>query len=276
MVPPAQAGQDLLSVLRDKLKLSGKQAKALLDRRDVFVNGQRVWMAKHKLRAGDRLEVQNVPTPAAPGKAVAPVPVVYEDTWLVAVNKPAGIVSDRDPKSVESLLRQQLSLPRLRALHRLDKDTTGVMLLTREEAEREPYVDLFRNHQLEKTYQAVVQGFIPDKHFVIDKRLDNKEAVTRVTVLRGGGGYAWISCEIPTGRTHQIRRHLQVFGLRIVGDRQYGAQGDVPEVERAVPHHLLHAAALAFRCPHRNEPVNLSAPPPPAFRIFLNAVGFSH
>ncbi len=269
---PRERGLGLQDFLRERLDVSNRQAKNLLDQRVVFVNGHRVWMAKHALAAGDRVEVDV--GAAAPKTNAAPVPLVYEDEWIVAADKPAGLVTDRDEKSLEALLRRQLDLPTLRALHRLDRDTTGVLMFNRREAEREPYVELFRQRRMRKTYQAVLRGNPGHKPLTLKTPLDGKEAVTELRPLSHRGIHAWIECEIPTGRTHQIRRHLQGISCLVVGDRQYGTREEAPPAERSLPHQLLHACRVEWSCPHTGLPRRAEAPLPPAFRDFLKRQGF--
>ena len=260
--------QTLQEALRNQLNLSGRQAKALLDQRNVFVNGSRVWMARHALKAGDRIEVHGLQA-ATSANTPEKIEILYRDTWLIAVNKPPGLVSDREKDSVEARLRIQCNLPDLRALHRLDRDTSGVLLFTVTANERAPYLELFRNKALEKTYLALARGTPPAPRFAVDARLDGKEALTKVVRLQQRGGYCLLSCEIPTGRTHQIRRHLLQHGLVIVGERQYAQKGPAPAPERSVPRQMLHAHRLALPCPHLNTPLQFSAPLPLDFREAL-------
>ncbi|MCC5846876.1 MAG: RluA family pseudouridine synthase [Verrucomicrobia bacterium] len=258
----------LQDVLREQLSLSGRQAKALLDQRNVFVNGSRVWMARHEVKAGDQIEVHGIPSDSKrqPPKDIE---ILFRDAWLIAVNKPPGLVSDREKDSVEARLRIQCNLPDLRALHRLDRDTSGVLLFTVTANARAPYLELFRNTALEKTYHALVRGTPPAPRFVVDTRLDGKEALTKVFRLQQQGGYCLLSCEIPTGRTHQIRRHLLQHGLVIVGERQYAQKGPAPALERSIPRQMLHAQRLALPCPHLGVPIELFAAPPSDFQEAL-------
>lgn len=267
-VPRQPQPQTLLEAVRGKLKLSNRQAKARIDARDVFVNGKRVWMARHLLRPGDKVEVI-----LREAVEEEPLKLLYQDEWLLAVNKPSGLVSDGDSDSVESRLRKQEHLPDARALHRLDRDTSGVLLLNRRARDREPYVDLFRGHQLRKQYLALVRGAPESARFEINSRLDGKEALTRVQVLSRNRAYSLLACEIPTGRTHQIRRHLGQRNLVIAGDRTYGVHEAPPAVERGVPRQLLHAWNLEVPCPHSGKTLRIQAPPPPDFADWMKRLG---
>ncbi len=269
-VPRAEAGRTLQDFLRGHLGVSNRQAKALVDAREVYVNGKRVWMARHVLHAGDRVRAPGAAR-VAPREAVEPT-ILFQDDWLVAVDKPPGCVTDQHPASLEARLRIALALPELRALHRLDRDTSGVLLFTRLASERDPYVELFRRHELRKGYQAIVRGVPPRDSFRIDARLDGKEALTEVRVLRRAAGHCRLACVIPTGRTHQIRRHLEMAGCVIVGDKLYGGSAAPPEVERGIARQMLHAAELEFRCPHSARLLALHAPLPEDFRDALRAL----
>jgi 23S rRNA-/tRNA-specific pseudouridylate synthase len=279
-MPPASApsftvtrqeqGLPLLQLLRQRLNLSGKQAKAYLDRREVFVNDARVWMAKHACQAGDRIRV-NRSSSAAPSS----LPVLWESPTLVAVNKPPGRVSDREPDSIEAEIRRQLNRPDLRALHRLDRDTTGVLLFTPPGPVRERYLSLFREKFMQKEYRLILRGQLKGSSEVIRSRLDGKEAETRIEVLRHHRGYAEARCRIPTGRKHQIRRHLQQRQCTVAGDRHYNTRASVPAAEQALHRQMLHAESIAFTCPVTAEPIRITAPLPEDYRKALKQLGLS-
>lgn len=261
-----EGNRTLQEALRERLHLSNRGAKSLLDARTVFVNGSRVWMARHKLRAGDVVEVRG---PARPAKPEAAPEILYRDAWLIGVNKPPGCLSDGDAYSVEARIRASLNLPTARALHRLDRDTSGVLLINAREEDRGPYVELFKAKALAKTYLCLARGRPEKQEFTIRARLDGKEAVTHFRVRRQRKGYCLLACEIPTGRTHQIRRHLAIAGLGIVGDKQYGQRDGVPPVEREATRHMLHASDLTLPCPHKGAKLHIHAPLPPDFQHFL-------
>lgn len=258
-VPPSDAGRPLADFLRDRLDLGGRRAKALLDSRNVFVNGKRIWMAKHPLRGGDTVAVK-APPPDREQADTSSLSILYRDNGLLAVDKPAGLVSDRRADSVEARLRKQLDLPDLRALHRLDRETSGVLLFNPRAAERTPYLELFRNREIDKTYQAIFRGRLPSVRKTVDKRLDGKEAVTHFRILKQRGAYFHAECRIPTGRKHQIRRHALETGCVMVGDSHYGLNREVPNIEQAVARQMLHAASVRFPCPHTGAEIHIRAP----------------
>lgn len=269
-VSRGEQGTPLLQLLRKRLGISGKKAKAHLDRREVFVNEARVWIAKHPCRAGDTIRI-GAATPERPAR----LHTLYTDEHLVAVDKPPGIVSDRDPDSVEALLRRQLDRPGLRALHRLDRDTSGVLLFTPDTEVRERYLDLFRERDIEKTYRLVLRGSPERRDIRIRSPLDGRQAETHLRLLRRHRGYALAECRIPTGRKHQIRKHLRQIDCTLAGDRRYNPSARVPRIEQDLPRQLLHAQRLAFTCPLTGKDLRLHAPLPRDFQQALQRLGLS-
>lgn len=259
-VTPANAGVRLQPFLRDSLGISSRLAKDLLNRRSVFVNGQRVWMAKHPLKKWDIVEVAGTPSPSPVHKEA--LPVLYEDPWILAINKPPYRVSDRASDSVESILSTQENLPQLRALHRLDRPTSGVLLFNRDESMREPYLELFRGKRIEKLYIALLVGQPPSRETVVRKSLDGKTAETTFTVINRKGDFCRVECRIPTGRQHQIRRHALNIGCRVAGDRHYDQKNGIHPLEKTLPRQMLHASSVSFTCPHRGKPIHIFAPLP--------------
>jgi len=269
-VSAADAGLSLREFLRKRLDLSGRKAKELLDRRQVLVNGKRVWMARHPLRKGDRVAVQTGQSSAAPTDKLE---ILYRDDLLIAANKPPGRLSDRHPAGVEALLRRQLDLPRLRALHRLDRDTSGVLLFASESDKRDPYLELFRQRKVDKHYLVLLRGVPSPPRQTITRRLDGKSAETILTVLNRKKGYCLAECRIVTGRTHQIRRHVRAVDCVVVGDRHYGPGDTLPAVERAIPRQMLHARRVTLPDPRTGLPLAIEATPPGDFQAARTRLG---
>lgn len=270
-VPPANAGEGLQGFLRDQLNISSRQAKDLLNRRSVLVNGKRVWMAKHVLKKGDTVEIVGsvAPPPAGSGS----IPLLYADDWILAVNKPPDSLSDRAGDSVEARLRAQEHLPALRALHRLDRTTSGVLLFNREASMRDAYLKLFRDKHIQKRYLTLLAGQPADRETVVRKPLDGKTAETTFTVIKRKGDFCSAECRITTGRLHQIRRHALHIGCRVAGDRQYGRQNNIHPLEKTLSRQMLHAASVSFICPHRNIRVYIEAPLPGDFTSAKKRLG---
>ncbi len=266
-VRPQEQGDDLLSLLRRHLNLSGKQAKALLDRRNVFINGKRVWMAKHRCSAGDRVSASLAQTS---GNEVTPS-ILYESQHLLAVNKPSGMISESDKRSLEQRLRTSREEPSIRALHRLDKDTTGVLLFSRRPESTNTYIDLFKDSKMEKRYRILVRG-IP-KTGMVQKAIEGQRAETDIRVLASHRGYSVVECRIATGRTHQIRRHLRMMNCAVAGDRQYGTREEIPRIEQKIPRQMLHAVSIQFTCPYEEKDIHIRAPLPADFTRTVNMLG---
>ena len=267
-------------------ELSRKQAKRLVDARHISVDGAIEPMASRLLRGGERVEA-HLPTG---GKEAPPaeIRVLYADPQVLAVDKPPGIPSgptrDRSRQHVAALA-ERLSGCRLTLLHRLDKDTSGVLLLGKTREFSAALLDDFRHRRVEKRYLALVRGR-PQQAFDVVSHLKEAEGDRIRTVRSGGmraetgfrvlsraGEYALVEAVPRTGRTHQIRVHLAQVGCPILGDGLYG--GDAAVGARAVPRQMLHAWSLTFRHPVSEQPLRVEAPMPQDFQEVARAI-FGH
>lgn len=274
-VTPTEDSRTLETVIGGRMQLSRRGARRLLDARCVFVNGHRIWMARHKVDSGDRIEV-HVPGAPSPAErkplAQAPMKVLFEDSRVLVVDKPAGRVSNGED-SAEAMMRERRKAPELRAVHRLDRGTTGCLMLARNDAVFGEAVGWFRDGRIQKTYEAIACGRVPGSRRVIASRIDGQEAVTRVTVVRATDEASHLRLRIETGRTHQIRRHLADIGHPIAGDKSYGTSRESTERLRALPRQMLHAAELSFPAPAGEVPVVVRAPVPEDFQDALESLG---
>ena len=268
-LPPVRRnGIPLLDHLAECLGLSRRAAKTLLDDRQVFVNGRRIWMAKHLLQTRDAVEL--LPDAVAPqsDRAAAIRLLVDEPTFLVA-DKPPRLLTVGD-KSLEVRLRDQLGLPGLRAVHRLDKDTSGCVLFAKDEETRRMLVSQFEEGRVRKLYHALVAGNLAESQMDVRVPVDHLPAVSHVRQVAAQTKpprAAHLTVAIETGRTHQIRIHLHHLGHPVLGDRQYfnARSGDFPEV----PRQMLHASELRFAHPATGKPVSATSPLPRDFRDWL-------
>ncbi len=259
----------LVVFLAGHLHFSKKKAKQLLDQRVVFVNRRRVWMARHALRPGDEVEVAAVEhLPPAAAHAV----ILCRDADFVVANKPAGVLAN-GPDSLESQLRAELGKPTLEAVHRLDRDTSGCILYATHPAARDKLVDIFRRHEVSKTYFALVAGRIARPVMEIRAPVDGQPALTRLTVLKSTPAASHLQLQIETGRTHQIRRHLASIGHAILGDRVYFTKEHRSAILRSVPRQMLHAAAIAFPHPATGERLRVQAPIPSDYHSVQHRLG---
>jgi tRNA pseudouridine32 synthase/23S rRNA pseudouridine746 synthase/23S rRNA pseudouridine1911/1915/1917 synthase len=216
--------------------------------------------------------------------------LLYRDGLCLIIDKPAGLPVHAGPGGGANLEQYldalRFGLPHPPALaHRLDRDTSGCLVLGRHRKALSRLGKLFQSGGVEKTYWAVTVGVPAEPEGRIDlalKKISNRTggwrmvadptgqaAVTEYRLLGSGNGLAWIECRPKTGRTHQIRVHLAALGAPILGDPQYG---DKTPGDR--PLHLL-ARAVAFKLYPQKPPVAAEAPVPPHMRAALKACGWS-
>ncbi len=267
VVSGSEHGVELLHFLSKRLGLSNKQAKRLLDARTVFVNNRRTWMARHPLGAGDRVEaVMETQTGAEP-PALA---VLHRDESYVVVNKPAGILTNGAANSVEAQLRAKLRRD-IYAVHRLDRETSGCLLLATTPATRDAMIPLFQERDVNKTYHAIVLGSFPKSLRTLRDPIEGQTAVTHIRVLKAGMTASLVELKLETGRTHQIRIHLANARHPVLGDKSYmTSEMNLPALRR-VPRQMLHAAALAFRHPATGADLQIRAPWPADFAACVSA-----
>ncbi len=292
IVEAEQAGQRLDKYLADVVPaLSRSQAQRLIDDGLVVVEGRQA-KANLAVKAGDRIVV-DVPEPQ-PSAAIAEdiaIPILYEDTDLVVVNKPAGMVvhpaaGHSSGTLVNALLHHVDDLSgiggelRPGIVHRLDKGTSGVMVVAKHDAAHEALAQQFHDRHVEKEYVALVWGVVQagrridlpigrdpnDRQKMSARARRARSAVTRITFARHLRGVTLCHVAIQTGRTHQIRVHLSAIGHPVVGDAAYGgvkarvAQDLRPVLRLDRP--FLHAARLAFTHPTDGRTMTFEAPLP--------------
>ncbi|MBM6976739.1 RluA family pseudouridine synthase [Intestinimonas butyriciproducens] len=267
----------LLLRVRDK---SRNTVKGLLSRRQVLVDGEVVTRFDAPLAPGQRVEL--LPKDSA-GAAELPFPILYEDTGLIAVDKPAGLLSmgnERERRrtayrAVSDYVKAREPGRRIFIVHRLDRDTSGVLVFAKDEKLKRALQDNWENVVKKRGYLAAVEGTLPQREGMVRSYLHEtathlvysgprgrqaKEAVTRYRMVAENRGYTLAAVEIDTGRKNQIRVHMQDLGCPIAGDRQYGAQTD-PMGRLA-----LHADVLVLTDPRTRRALTLRAPLPITFR----------
>jgi 23S rRNA pseudouridine1911/1915/1917 synthase len=308
------AGQRLDAWLTAQLEnVSRSRVQLLLSQGNVRVDGKPA-KPSLKLRGGEVVEVLGEPA-LAPLRAVAeaiPLEIIYEDDDLSVVNKPAGMMvhagsgATEDARNrgtlVNALLHhyRQLSSTggelRPGIVHRLDKQTSGLIIIARNDATHLKLAEMFSRRQLRKTYIALVHGELKHDTGTINAAI-SRDLIrrTRMTTRRVTGGRTAIShyevvrridstfgkftlvrVRIETGRTHQIRVHMASIGHPVVGDTLYGAPARVAPVRKengtepiSLDRNFLHAAELAFAHPRTGELLELSAPLPNDLKDFL-------
>jgi 23S rRNA pseudouridine955/2504/2580 synthase len=257
----------------------------LIRRGEVRVNGGRV-RAEHRLREGDELRIPPVridddgPPPPAKLAAAMLDHVIYEDKRLLVVDKPTGIAvhggSGISHGVIELLRHGRPDLKNLSLVHRLDRETSGCLVLAKRRSALRALHEKFREGIVEKNYLALVAGDWQLGDRIIDRPLlvtnrkggerhvvvstEGKPARTRVRLSRTFGRYSLVQCLPLTGRTHQIRVHLASEGFPIAGDERYGDSAVNAEVSKFGLRRLfLHAQSIAFPDEHGNE-LHFSAP----------------
>ena len=268
-------------VLRDRFPEWGRQAvQQLITAKGVRVNGRSVWLASWLVRNGDRLEILQPPAAKPPPLAT------FDDRWLLAqeadlivVNKPEGLLSEAPPLREAAANLLDLAKARLGDLilfHRLDRDTSGVVLLTRPGPINQYLDQAFKAGLVQKEYLAVVakpnqlqtHGFIDAALDVHPQRRDRmqvvkrggKRAITEYYIAEEAGMRQVIGLRPQTGRTHQLRVHLALLGAPILGDRLYGDPASAPRL-------LLHAHRLVLPALMGFPARSYFAPEPPEFRL---------
>lgn len=280
--PDPKVLQDFLAL---KFSLSRRTAKAMIDGRSVWVNRKCVWIARFALRTGDLVEI---PSQVVKGalkqsggedarremKDVRHVRVLWSNESYLVCDKPAGLVSCDDPKSVETILREQEKIPTLEAVHRLDRDTTGCLMFAKNHAAFLAAVEVFKTHKVSKVYHAVATGSFKYAHQVIDSPIDGQPAVSKVTREGAGADASFLRIRIETGRTNQIRKHLASVRAPIVGDRVFGLKSARDSRLMRVPRQMLHASTLTLPDPlSPHDEISVHSPLPADFRATLKLFG---
>ena len=272
--------------------LTRSAAQRLLEEGKVSLQG-RPLKKNHRLRAGEELELclpDPVPTDARPQDI--PLDIVYEDADVAVVNKPRGMVvhpapGNPDGTLVNALLAhcgQSLSgvggAIRPGIVHRIDKDTSGLLIIAKNDRAHLALSAQLKDHTLSRVYEAVAIGSLKEDRGTVDapigrsrrdrKRMavvpDGRRAVTHYQVLARYPGYTHLRCQLETGRTHQIRVHMAYLGHPLAGDPVYGPKND-PE---RLGGQCLHARELTFVHPTTGQTVHLTCPLPDWFSGFLD------
>ena len=281
--PDPKVLQDFLAL---KFSLSRRTAKAMIDGRSVWVNRKCVWIARFALKTGDVVEVPSQVVKGAVRQSgaredvrqetrdVRHVRVLWSNENYLVCDKPAGLVSCDDPKSVETILREQEKVPTLEAVHRLDRDTTGCLMFAKNHAALLAAIEVFKTHKVSKVYHAISTGSFKFAHQVIDAPLDGQPAVSKVTREATSADASFLRIRIETGRTNQIRRHLASVRAPIVGDRVFGFKNVRDARLMQVPRQMLHASTLTLPDPLQpHVEIDVHSPLPADFRAALKLFG---
>ena len=294
--------------------ISRARVQLLIEAGQVRVDGNTA-KPKQKLHGGESIEIEGSPQPA-PLHAVAediPLDILHEDKYLAVVNKPAGMMvhagsgATDDARNrgtlVNALLFHFAKLSdvggdlRPGIVHRLDKQTSGILLVAKDDSTHRKLGEMFSERKVAKTYIALVHGNLAKDNVTVSLPIGRdlvrrtrmttrrsagegvRSAVSHVKVLERiaspYGPFTLVEVRIETGRTHQIRVHMQSLGHPIVGDTLYGAPHIIrgqADAELSLDRNFLHAAHLSFVHPQTNKPMDIAAPLPAELDTFLSAI----
>lgn len=272
--------------------LSRNAVQNLCEQGKVSINGKKA-DKKERLHSGDVIAFE-VPEPvkldALPEKI--PLDIVFEDEHLLVVNKPRGMVVHPAPGNYSGTLVNALlyhcgdSLSSINGVirpgivHRIDKDTSGLLVVAKDDRTHSYLAELFSKHDIDRVYDAVICGNLKNDRGTIDapigrhpvdrKRMcitekNSRRAVTHYEVLERFNGYTCVKCTLETGRTHQIRVHMASLGHPLAGDPVYGRGKPI----KGLSGQCLHAGLLGFTHPITQEHLVFTSPLPQDFTLFL-------
>ena len=274
--------------------LTRSQAARLIESGEVAVNGKTAGKS-YKLAGGEDIAV-TLPEPELVEAVPQDIPldVVYEDADVIVVNKPSGMVVHPAPGHPDGTLVNALlyhcagtlsgvgGALRPGIVHRIDRDTSGLIIAAKNDAAHQYLSAQLADHTLARTYECIVVGKLREDRGTVDapiarhptdrKRMavvaGGREAVTHWEVIARYPGYTHVRCRLETGRTHQIRVHMAYIGHPILGDTVYGAKKEVP----GLTGQCLHAVGLRFLHPRTHEVVELFCPLPEEFTRMLQKI----
>jgi 23S rRNA pseudouridine1911/1915/1917 synthase len=313
-IPSALAGERVDRAIALLTGWSRAEVAALVDSGAVRIGGRMVRARSRRVAGGEVLDVEAAPPPVTTAitveaaDAAVPVPVVYADADVIVVDKPAGVVVHPGAGQPRGTMVHGLvaRFPDLAALggdrpgivHRLDKGTSGLLVVARTEAAREDLVAQLASRQVERRYAALVWGIVEAETGLIDAPLERAQRDPTRMAIRAGGRDArtryaverrlhepveatLLECRLETGRTHQIRAHLAAIGHPVVGDARYGrgqpgaaptraARAGLPGLSEG--RQFLHARRLAFDHPASRERMSFDSPLPGDLVAVLEAL----
>jgi 23S rRNA pseudouridine1911/1915/1917 synthase len=294
--------------------ISRARVQLLIENAQVRVDGHPA-KPRQKLRGGESIEIEGTPQPA-PLHAIPediPLDIIHEDQYLAVINKPAGMMvhagsgSTDDARNrgtlVNALLFHFSKLSdvggdlRPGIVHRLDKLTSGLILVAKDDSTHRKLGEMFSERRVAKTYLALVHGHLAKDDTTVNlpiardlirrtrmttRRADGRHATSHIHVLERISArltspyipFTLVEVRIETGRTHQIRVHLQSLGHPVVGDTLYGAPHLIPGLppEQQLERNFLHAAHLSFIHPQTRKPMDLAVPLPAELATFLHVI----
>ena len=298
MVPVASHGARLDRALAGIVpEFSRSYLQQLIEAAVVQLNGRAVTKPSAKVKAGDELVIELRPTPQSQAfkpEAMA-LDIVFEDPYLLVIDKPAGLVVHPAPGNWSGTLlngllahdAQASFLPRAGIVHRLDKDTSGLMVVARQRQVMDQLVSMIAARSVSREYIALAHGAWQGartrevsaaigrdprnrlRMAAVDlEKNAGKPALTVISLLQNGERHCLVKCKLHTGRTHQIRVHMALLGHPLISDELYGGA-----VAAGLERQALHACRLAFEHPVTGAPMEFRSAPPPDLRAAMADVG---
>ena len=287
-----QTSDRLDKYLAANSSFSRAMIQKMIDAGLVSVNDE-LEKASYIVQPGDLIEFEELPkVPTSIAPVSMDLQIVYQDDAIAVVNKPSGLVVHPGPGHYEATLVHGLlhamdglsgigGVMRPGIVHRIDKDTSGLLVVAKHDAAHEVLSEALKQHEIEREYIAIVHGVLDHDQGKIDapvgrsehNRLlmdvvkDGKRAVTHFQVVERFAKHTLVRCRLETGRTHQIRVHFKYIGFPIAGDPQYG-----PKKESSITGQYLHAVALSFLHPVSKEPLRFETAMPESFIEYIKTI----
>ncbi|HSN20808.1 MAG TPA: RluA family pseudouridine synthase [Usitatibacter sp.] len=297
--PVSESPATLAALVRERTGLSWSRARKLCSDGRVTVDGQRCLDPATRIASGAVVAIDEQGPKLEKGP-LAKSAIVFFDRDLVVVDKPAGMLAVADePGNKETLAEYTRTLLRrmggrggdvgLGVVHRLDKDTSGLMVFTRTAEAKRNLAAQFRAHDIDRVYHAIAHGIVPEAHIETDLVMDRgdglrgshghfrrahgappadaRHSVTHVNPIEALAGATLVECRLETGRQHQIRIHLAELGHPLAGERVYIRDYPGPRIE--APRAMLHARTLGFTHPRTGKRMSFEREAPEDFRAML-------
>jgi RluA family pseudouridine synthase len=280
-VTTSESGHKLLSFLKEKMGegYSLRFLKKAIESNRCKINGRVERFASALVGKGDKVSfnIESLPKKSQKINLFDPSRILYEDADFLVYDKPSNLASDSEP-FLEAVKKHHAHLE---LIHRLDRDTTGVLMFAKNKKIRQAMIALFKDQLVAKTYLALVDGSLTKTKGIIQNYLGKKRqfegqtiwgevskeqglsAITEWELLKKGKQASLVICYPKTGRTHQIRVHLSEMGYPILGDHQYGRHF---KCTYQPPRYLLHASEISFLHPQAERKIHIQAPLPEDFQ----------
>ena len=270
--------------------ITRSQIQNMIEKEEIKVNGKKI-KANYILKDGDKIEVLFAdPVPSLIQAEDIPLDIMYEDEDIIVVNKPSGMVvhpaiGNKSGTLVNALLHHCTDLSGINGesrpgiVHRIDKDTSGLLVICKNDFSHNEMAKQFHNKEVNKIYYAICSGVIPHNVGVIEAPIGRdiqnrqqmaisdkgKNAITHFKVIERFNEHTLIEVKLETGRTHQIRVHMKYIGYPVSGDPLYGYKKEVSEFGQ-----FLHAKKIGFKHPRTGEYMEIDSDLPEYFQNFLN------